>query len=452
MVAGPAAAGIALALLSACGYGATATQPSDGAPTVAHDRGPEAGPRSPATYRPQRLILTPTTDPATSQTVTWSHPSAKGVPIVTVKPAALPSTSPRTYRATRRPATSLEHSGTTLPRYTATLTDLTPDTTYEYWISDDGGSSAVARFTTATTDMPDGGWTFLAFGDTQIDNATAVRQIVTRATAEAPDADIAVQVGDVVNDPTVDAEWRDMFLAMGELAASRNWLVSIGNHEQCVLVRCESNDAEAFRSYFKWPGNGVPDQGPTWFSVDYQGVRFIVLDAFGGQLGEQAAFLEHQLRDNPHPWAVVVEHAPLYAPRPGRPNRQLRELWGPIIERHDVDLVLAGHDHSYARGSRRPDGPVYVVSVSGPKFYDASDKDWVGNGAQLEVAATRTATFQVIDVKPDRLEYRAVVASEHEDSSTSLEPGEVLDAFTIHKSAAGKRVTGTAEPDPREAA
>ena len=159
-----------------------------------------------------------------------------------------------------------------------------------------------------------------------------------------------VQVGDVVNEPYDDAQWRDMFRAMGMTAGSRNWLVSIGNHEQCVLIDCDSNGAEAFRSYFDWPDNGYPEQGETWFFTDYQGVRFVVLDSFGGQIVEQADFLEEALRTNPSDWSVVVQHTPAFSARPDRTNQEIRDLWVPIVERYDVDLVLTGHDHSYARG------------------------------------------------------------------------------------------------------
>lgn len=443
---GTGLAAVTLVALSGCGVGATTVRPPEGSPVAPTAAALRDGPTGSAGGNPLRLILTPASDPATSQTVSWSQPASTGAPIVMFSTDSPDSSVPRWVRATRRPTTSLAHSGTTQPRYTATLTDLQPGTTYQYWISDSHGSSAVSRFTTATPAMPDTGWTFLAFGDTQLENATTVRRIVADAAAEAPDAALAVHVGDVVNDPTVDAEWRDMFLGLGQLAGSRNWIVSIGNHEQCVLTRCDSDDAQAFRSYFKWPTNGAAGQGPTWFSVDFQGVRFVVLDAFGGQIEAQAAFLEQQLSSNPHHWAVVVEHAPLYAPRPGRPNPELRGAWGPIIERHDVDLVLSGHDHSYARGSLEPDGPVYVVSVSGPKFYEASRDDWVDNGAQVAVAATRTATFQVVSVTPERLDFRSVVASTDPDASTDLRRGEILDAFTIHKDSSGKRVVDTHSP------
>ncbi len=391
------------------------------------------------TLHVERLILTPATDPATSQTITWSQPVSDGVPSLTFAAQGDPPTS---VRSVRRPATSVPFSGTAEPRYTATLVGLRPATTYTYWISGSPGVSEQHRFTTASRGIPPAGWRFLAFGDTQIENATTVKRIIDAASSDVPDAALAVQVGDVVNEPTDDDQWRDMFLAFGDLAPTRNWLVSIGNHEQCVLIDCESNDAEAFRSYFNWPDNGLPNQGPTWYSVDYQGVRFVVLDPFGGDFDEQTEFLKQRLAANPNPWTVVVEHAPPYAPRPKRPNPDVRERWGSLIERYDVDLVLSGHDHSYARGSLKPNGPVYVVSVSGPKFYPTSKDDWVGNGADLAAAAARTPTYQVITVDEQQMHYRAVVV----DAAGDLPPtgpgdGEVLDEFTIRKGSGGKQVS-----------
>ena len=390
------------------------------------------------TLRVERLILTPTTDPATSQTITWSQQAGEGAPSLTFAAEGAGSSS---VRSVRRPATSVRFSGTTEPRYTATLTGLRPATTYTYWISGSPGESEKHRFTTASPGMPQDGWRLLAFGDTQLENATTVKRIIDAARTDVPDAALAVQVGDVVNEPTDDNQWRDMFRALGELAPTRNWLVSIGNHEQCVLVDCESNDAEAFRSYFNWPDNGHPDQGETWFSVDYQGVRFVILDPFGGELDQQAEFLEARLATNPNAWTIVVEHAPPYAPRPGRPNPQVREKWGSIIEQYDVDLVLSGHDHSYARGSLTSNGPVYVVSVSGPKFYPASEDDWVDNGADLAVAAEGTPTYQVITIDEDQMHYRAVVVDGVGDASTAPGTGETLDEFTIRKDSDGKQVS-----------
>jgi hypothetical protein len=111
----------------------------------------------------------------------------------------------------------------------------------------------------------------------------------------------------------------------------------------------------------------------------------------------------------------------------------VRDLLWPVLEARGADLVLTGHDHSYARGQRSPTGPILVTSVSGTKFYDATDADWTANGATRAVAAEGAATYQVITVGRDRLDYRAVVTHLDADSDAPVAVRGTLDRFTITK-------------------
>lgn len=89
-------------------------------------------------------------------------------------------------------------------------------------------------------------------------------------------------------------------------------------------------------------------------------------------------------------------------------------------------MVLTGHDHSYARGvasdntSEKP-SIVYVVSVSGPKLYEAGDKDWMQfKGGNLQL-------FQEITIEGNELHFKAITAE-----------GELFDQFSLKKSKNGK--------------
>jgi 3',5'-cyclic AMP phosphodiesterase CpdA len=143
------------------------------------------------------------------------------------------------------------------------------------------------------------------------------------------------------------------------------------------------------------------------------------------------------LADNPATWTVVTHHHPVWSASEGRDNEELRAAWKPVYDRHGVDLVLQGHDHSYARGRtyagaenvptganvRDGDtGTVYVVSVSGRKMYDLKPDGWQGYGAGMERKAENTQLFQVIHVDGEELRYRAYTAT-----------GGLYDAFTLQK-------------------
>jgi hypothetical protein len=117
----------------------------------------------------------------------------------------------------------------------------------------------------------------------------------------------------------------------------------------------------------------------------------------------------------------------------GRDNTELRALWKPILDKHRVDLVLQGHDHTYGRtgldtpvGNAKTDGvlnptdmfsgTVYVVSVSGPKMYN------VRRHAFMSRHAEDTQLYQIISVNGDKLHFEAYTAV-----------GELYDAFTLTK-------------------
>ncbi len=97
-------------------------------------------------------------------------------------------------------------------------------------------------------------------------------------------------------------------------------------------------------------------------------------------------------------------------------------------KKYKVDIVLQGHDHTYGRGinmpvgqsRKKPDGPIYVVSVSGPKMYDIGLQNW------MDRAASNTQLYQVITVDHDKLAFKAYTVN-----------GDVYDAFDLNKDEVG---------------
>jgi 3',5'-cyclic AMP phosphodiesterase CpdA len=143
------------------------------------------------------------------------------------------------------------------------------------------------------------------------------------------------------------------------------------------------------------------------------------------RLEEQTEWLDRVLESNPNPWTVVAFHHPVFSTKEGRDNKTLRDLWKPLFDRHGVDLVLTGHDHTYGRGRNLPmgvsevdsgAGTVYVVSVSGPKMYVLDPEPW------WDRAAENTQLYQVISVDGGTLRYEARTAV-----------GDLYDAFELVK-------------------
>ncbi|MDQ8188025.1 fibronectin type III domain-containing protein [Pelagicoccus sp. SDUM812002] len=192
-----------------------------------------------------------------------------------------------------------------------------------------------------------------------------------------------------------------------------------------------------WRPQFAFPVQNPPEgTEETCYYMDYQGTRIISLDS-SVRREEQIAWLRRVLEDNPQRWTIITFHHPIFSPARDRDNRELRELWKPILDEYKVDLVLNGHDHTYARtgfvdtkvsGTNFPSGyqqaydpeigTVYVVSVSGPKMYPITKGDFAVRTAE------DTQLYQVISVDHDELHYEARTAT-----------GVLYDMFTLEKRA-----------------
>lgn len=374
-----------------------------------------------------RILLTSTATPATSQFVSWSRTKPRaGQHVVTVAPDGTVRTTP----AQRKLGTTKRSAGSSHARYVARVTGLQPSTTYRYRIVGQGKATSWRTFRTAPRAQDT--FTFLQFGDTQVDNAELPARIVDRATREHPGARLVLQAGDVVDRPWVGREWADLHRAVNPSGQYRSWISSIGNHEQCeVPGPCRSGSARGFRSYFHGPSNGHPGQRSTWYRVDHGPARIIVLDAFGPDLERQRDFLVRSLRTNPRAWSIVLMHRGPFAARGDRDNATMRRWFLGPLEKYGADLVLSGHDHSYARA--RKAGVTYLTSVSGPKYYDTSSRDFRENGATRVSWAERTSTYQVITVARSALRVRTIVAHRASGAAPDAKVGEVFDSFTLRR-------------------
>jgi 3',5'-cyclic AMP phosphodiesterase CpdA len=128
---------------------------------------------------------------------------------------------------------------------------------------------------------------------------------------------------------------------------------------------------------------------------------------------------------------VVLMHYPVFSAGKDRDNPEMRDLLLPLFDKYGVDLVLQGHDHVYARthklhggkvaGPSAP-GTVYVISAGGFKTYPVNPR----HKGLMAVLDSGRQYYQVIDVSPERLEYRSYAVD-----------GQLNDAFRLEKNASG---------------
>lgn len=451
---------------------------------------------------PERIVLTPAENAENSQAFTWRTGA-----VVDEGEVRLREAGTEEWRTV--PARSNEEmlsAGVPVRTHSAVVGGLASGTEYEYQVGTGKWFSRGHSFTTARPAGEE--FTFLYFGDAQNDLKAKWAPVVKQAYERFPDAVGSVNAGDLVNSGGNDSEWRDWFGAMDGHSQTTNVIAAPGNHEYNA-----DTFLKTWKATFEFPANG-PDATPaaddtpaerqraayeahmaealteTAYFNDYQGVRFITLNASTHDardlmtpddlpacsegcpdpeklwLDLQGRWLDRILDDNPNKWAVAVFHQPVFSGAEGRDEKDVRDAWLPVFQRGDIDLVLMGHDHVYARGYVNEDatgtpgvttGPVYTVAISGPKYYElapADDNTWTRNGATQVVRAGHTSTFQGIKVTGDQIRYESVVAAKWDDrSSTDKEVGEVLDSFTITKYDDGRKyVTEDGVPVPPESA
>lgn len=383
------------------------------------------------TPQPDRLALTWNNDPTTTQAVTWRTDDSIDEAVAEI---AVATPDPR-FREEAREVTAvttplLTKSG--LAHYhTVTFTGLTPNTLYAYRVGDgDDHWSEWNQFRTASLNPEP--FSFIYMGDAQNAIYSLWSRAIREAYSEAPRARFIIHAGDLVDRAHRDLEWHEWFEAGGWIHSRVPSIPVPGNHEYDSHPQTKKDDlARQWRPQFALPHHSNPELDETTYAVDFQGMRIVGLNTLR-ELDEQAVWLDSVLTHNPQPWTVVTFHHPIFSAAQRRDNSTLRETWKPVLDRHKVDLVLQGHDHAYGRGHNVPTGvrahddeagTVYVVSVSGPKMYRIpNDATW------RDRAAENTQLFQVVDVSPDLLTYKAMTVT-----------GELYDTFQIVRGADGTK-------------
>lgn len=385
-----------------------------------------------------RIILAPTADATSGVTVTFlSDASSASVEYRDAQGAA------------GSVATTIKGAGASASHHTATIGGLQPGTAYEYRIvAGDGADQRTGQWRTFATAAASGPMDIIFWGDAQNGLADEWAASAQAAIAGVPNASLMLQSGDMIDQAHSDEEWGQWYRSMGDAAATTPLLTALGNHELTI-----DPAATAFRNHFTHPANGPASLNNSTYYVDHQGVRIITLTANALFLDDQAAFLEEALAGNPHEWSMVMFHQPVHNGTTNRNDTTYGEAFTEIIERHDVDLVLNGHDHTYARGHKTDNvvdgvntGPVYLVATAGSKYYPtaAENPAWSGQGAERAVWASNTSSYQRITLDACTMEVTSVITTQGDEPVTSIGAagaGDILDEFTIDKCGDGKQVT-----------
>lgn len=415
---------VALAALVTGGYLYKDAIQSRIARTVAVVSGQEIKPLLDSESRYIRQIVAK--DNSTSRTIMWQSDSSEVDAVIEYR--LVGSDDIKTLSATD---TAFTDDGSTTYIHEGTITDLTPDTKYEYRVgySTDRRSDWYPLETAGAGD-----YEVLIYPDSQSGDYSGWEQIVKNSAKRNPDAALYISMGDLVDNGEQAYQWRTWLDSIKPLSARIPLAPTLGNHEMYTLD-WKMREPRAYLNYFDVPSNGNVTFNRRYYSYDYGDIHYVVLDT---QLYEsthednhdthhpdlydvQVQWLRQDLALNTKKWTVVLMHRDPFQYAFDRPGASRAAgfdeegvLFMPIFDEFHVDLVLSAHLHSYRnRGhvrnfDRDPSGPLYILTgIAG----DARRPKWKQHPLDVYVIPDREASnYMTMTVTPNRLVIRAFLA------------------------------------------
>lgn len=275
-------------------------------------------------------------------------------------------------RTEKSPESPLKDAPKGTVQYEATLSGLTPDTLYSYAIHDGAARLEVpADLTLTFRTAPEPGkakptriWVVGDSGTGAV-HQTLVHEAMRRHTqSSGKTMDLYLHVGDMAYSKGTDEQFQKNFFLPYETTLSHLvcW-AAMGNHEG------HSSDGKRgigafFDAYVcptKGEAGGLASGTESYYSFDHGDIHFIALNSHDLDRtpgGAMARWLEADLKQTREQglarWLIAFWHHPPYSKGTHNsdsetPLVEMREHLMPILERHGVDLVLAGHSHIYER-------------------------------------------------------------------------------------------------------
>ena len=313
------------------------------------------------------------------------------------------------------------------------VTDLAPDTTYWYQVKVDGKWQAVQSFRTGNPED----FTFMYVGDPQIgasagqtsaegekqDGELAARndsynwnRTLNAALSQHPEINFMVSPGDQVNEPAADQSAAKIRLQeqqyAGYLSAaalrSLPGAVSIGNHDSMTA---------GYQNHFNVPNPFVEENSPTkaghGYYYTYGNALFVVINANNYNAADHKALIEKAVQAHPDAkWRIVVMHQDIYGSGLDHSDSDgviLRTQLTPIYDANHIDVVLQGHDHTYARtyqltsdGRKHADFQEYKAAGQSGQQHGVLDTA-LKNGAVKDAYASQNLCYTIADMKQGTL-------------------------------------------------
>ena len=320
-----------------------------------------------------------------------------------------------------------------------TLTGLTPDTTYVYWVGDGSEGNWSEKCTFHTEPETKEETSFYVISDTQMlgdveadAEAIAVMNTIL-ADIGTKGVDFGIVTGDYIDNGGTYGHYQEMLdLFQNSAVASKPLLKTLGNHEYYGDL-----SGDVANQVFSLPGRD-------YYSVETNGVYVAVINN-SADLDEAMQWLAEDAAQSQCQWKFLSVHQPPYYTNVNGGSQSFHEKIPAVAEAAGIDIVFSGHDHSYARTEMLKDGR--VAEDDGTVYMICGDMG--EKSRNLNYAATNDPSFHfaMVSQEYDAL-YVMVKATAKSLTVTAYNlDGSIVDSFTktVKEEQPGP---GPDDPDP----
>ncbi|XP_030499685.2 purple acid phosphatase 5-like [Cannabis sativa] len=280
----------------------------------------------------------------------------------------------------------------------ATIKRLKYDTLYSYEL---GYGSVTRRFSFKTPPPlgPDVPYTFGVIGDLgqTYDSNQTLEHYVSN-----PKGQTMLFVGDLSYADHYEfhdnRRWDTWARFVEKSTAYQPWIWTAGNHE--LDLASEIGENVPFKPYmhrYHVPHKAAESTSPLWYSIKRASAHIIVLSSYSayGKYTLQYNWLEKEFQKvdrSVTPWLIVLVHSPWYNSNTYHymEGESMRVMFEPWFVQNKVDIVFAGHVHSYERSERISNIQYNIVNGLSTPVKDPSAPIYItiGDGGNIEGAAS----------------------------------------------------------------
>jgi len=176
----------------------------------------------------------------------------------------------------------------------------------------------------------------------------------------AAQTDLILMLGDNAYERGTDLEYQLMlFDVYGSILRHTPLWPTLGNHDG--FTASSSSQTGPYYDIFTLPrageAGGVASGTEAYYSYDFGNIHFVCLNSYDVSRaadGPMVTWLRSDLAANSRDWTIAYFHHPPYSKGSHDSDTEsymveMRTNVLPVLEQYGVDLVLAGHSHSYER-------------------------------------------------------------------------------------------------------